>query len=212
MTFVLKTPHDYEILQLHLPRTLDSIDGERRASLYTVVSDAWSDAERAEFGVYEVNTNPPAGSRWTGNFVTVEGVPQAEFVPVTFAERKEAKRKAVKAVQERRFAAGWTHDFGAAGVHTLDMRNADDKGNWTLLLIKTQGMIAAGVMDAPVSIRTADNLHISVSANAAHAAMNKFLAWGEDMLKRKWVLDDEIDAAADEVELDAIDIEVGWPE
>jgi hypothetical protein len=124
---------------------------------------------------------------------------------------KAEKAELLKAKRDSVFLAGWTHDFGAAGTHRLDLRNADDKANWTLLLIKTSGMIDAGFGAAPVTIRTADNDSIEVTASEANAAMIAFLAWGEAVLARKWAGDEAITAAADFAGLAAIDIEADWP-
>lgn len=129
----------------------------------------------------------------------------------SLGDLKAEKRAAVKEAQTSRFAAGWSHDFGSAGTHRLDLRGADDKANWTLLLIKTQAMIGAGAGAAPISIRTADDAQITVPASTANAAMGQFLAWGEAMLKAKWDHDDAIASASDEAALAAIDVEAGWP-
>lgn len=191
--------------------TLDSRDGERRAPLATILADSWTDEERAGFGVYLVDETPPAGHRWTGELALVAGTPAAVFVALGLEELKAVRRADVKARQEALFLAGWTYDFAAAGTHTLDLRNADDKSNWTLLLIKTQGMVAAGAGAMPVEIRTASNVKIAVPAAEANAALLEFLAWGEAMLKAKWDLDDAIEAAVDEAALAVIDVGAGWP-
>ncbi len=124
---------------------------------------------------------------------------------------KAAKRAALTDQRDAVLQSGWTHDFGEAGTHTLDLRNADDKVNWTLLLIETQGMIAAGGGDTPVEIRTAANVSIFVTASVANAAMVSFLGWGKAALAYKWALDEAIQSAADFAALDAIDIGAGWP-
>jgi hypothetical protein len=127
-------------------------------------------------------------------------------------QAKVEKRAALKERYTERFVQGWTHDFGAAGVHTLDLRpGTDDKANWTLLLIKAQGMIAAGAAEAPVTIRTAANTSISVTATMAAEAMTAFLGWGEAMFADKWARDDAINDAETFADLAGIDIETGWP-
>jgi hypothetical protein len=142
---------------------------------------------------------------------TEQSTTQVDLPAPSLEEAKEAKKAAIKTEQSRRFLAGWAYDFGAAGTHTLDLRDADDKANWTLLLIKTQGMIAAGAGAATVKIRTAANATIEVSATVANEAMATFLAWGEAMLARKWALDQETEGAEDHAALTAIDITAGWP-
>lgn len=134
------------------------------------------------------------------------------FVPVVdIAAAKDEKRAALARQRNAIFRSGWTHDFGAAGTHTLDLRNADDKANWTLLLIKTQGMIAANAGASPTTIRTAANETASVTAAQANATMVAFLGWGEAVLAHKWALEEAINEAADIAALDAVDIEAGWP-
>ena len=137
------------------------------------------------------------------------------FVPVVDLEAAKAeKRGELTRQRDAIFQGGWTHDFGEAGVHTLDLRNADDKTNWTLLLIKTGKMVEGGAGAAPIKIRTAatnPGVSIVVPASEANAAMVAFLGWGEGVLARKWALEEAIDAAAGPTELDAIDIESGWP-
>jgi hypothetical protein len=124
---------------------------------------------------------------------------------------KEAKRGDLSASYTARLYLGWTHDFGAAGVHTLDLRpDKDDKANWTLLLLKTEKMITAGGGELPVKIRTSLNASIEVTAIEANAAMIAFLAWGEALFDHKWALDDDIQAVETFADLAAIDL--SWPE
>lgn len=145
-----------------------------------------------------------------GRELTPEEIAALPVPSLSLAERQAAAKALVKAEQTARFAAGWTHEF-SVGTHTLDLRDADDKANWTLLLIKTQGMVGAGYGAAPITIRTADDETIVVPASEANAAMAAFLAWGEALLSAKWDFDGAIDAASDAEELDAIDLEAGWP-
>lgn len=117
----------------------------------------------------------------------------------------------IKAKQEAIKASGWTHQF-SVGTHTLDLRNADDKVNWTLLLMKAGGMVSAGAGDALVNIRTAADVTISIPATEAQEAMLAFLDWGGDLMTAKWDLDTLVMAAEDNADLDSIDINEGWPQ
>ena len=138
--------------------------------------------------------------------------PQLVSLPLpTIAARKLSMLDAVRSAQEGHRLAGWEHDFGEAGVHRLDLRDAEDKTNWSLLLTRTDRMIAAGAGSATVKIRTAGNEQIPVPASVANAAMLAFLAWGEELLSRKWDLDDAISAAGSHAALDLIDPSAGWP-
>lgn len=121
------------------------------------------------------------------------------------------KKEKVKEYQSQLFLNGWTHIYSNGETHTLDLRTADDKANWTLLLIKTQGMISAGYGEASVNLRTANNDTITITANEAFQVMTAFLAWGEAMLRRKWDLDTEIGACETLQDIAAIDISSNWP-
>jgi hypothetical protein len=105
---------------------------------------------------------------------------------------------------------GWTYEF-SVGTHALDLRNADDKINWTLLLTKAGGMIGAGYGETTLSIRTADNQTITIPATEARDAMLAFLQWGSELMTAKWALDEQVQAATSFAELEAIDIDTGWP-
>ena len=131
--------------------------------------------------------------------------------PLPLDEQKARLKAEIKAQQAALFQSGWTHDFGAAGTHTLDLRSPDDKANWTLLLIKAQGMIGAGAGAMTVTLRTQANETIELTATETATAMAQFLSWGEDMLSAKWGLDEAVDAAADVEAMAAIDITAGWP-
>jgi hypothetical protein len=169
--------------------------------------DAWMARESAEtdypyFGwnaIAESDGIPPDES---------EIVDGAHVVPLEV--RKARKLEQVKVKQAEAFLAGWTHDFGPeVGTHTLDLRDADDKGNWTLLLIETQGMIATGEGENLVRIRTSTNEEIFIPATQAFMTMRQFLAWGKAVFARKWDLDKQITEATDEM-LDTLDLET-WP-
>lgn len=121
-------------------------------------------------------------------------------------ECRNSKLQEVKQNQVAAFNNGFTFDFGLQGIHVLDMRNADDKANWTSLLIKTQTMISIGMADNTVTIRTASNKSLIVPVNIANQAMTAMLSWGESLLNKKWALDDAIKNSTDMEALVAIDV------
>lgn len=82
--------------------TLTSLDGERRATLRTILHESWADEERAAFGVYMVDTTPPEGQQWTGAFEDDDGVP----VPV-FEDAPPPSAADVDAERDRRISAGF---------------------------------------------------------------------------------------------------------
>jgi hypothetical protein len=130
----------------------------------------------------------------------------------TLAERKAAMTAATKAKFGQIMLDGYAHNFGgSAGWRTLDMRDADDKANWTLLLIKCQGLNAAGAGSTSVTIRSQDNETFATTASTALTAMQAMLGWGEAAFARKWALEAEIEAVSTEAELTAIDINANWP-
>lgn len=97
---VLRTGDEYSSLTGN--PTLTSLDGERRATLRTILHDSWSGEDRAAFGVFVVDTAPPEGQRWTGSFADDDGVP----VPV-FEDAPPPTASEVDAERDRRIAAGF---------------------------------------------------------------------------------------------------------
>jgi hypothetical protein len=128
---------------------------------------------------------------------------------VSLTEQKAIKASAIKGRFQTVMLGGYQHNFGgSAGIRTLDMRDADDKANWTLLLIKCQGLIAQGLGANAVTIRGQNNETFTVSANTAFAGLQAMLAWGEAAFSRKWALEAQIAASSDP---ESIDIEADWP-
>jgi hypothetical protein len=77
MTFAIATGETYRLASGN--PTLDSLDGETRAPLQTILHESWTAEDRAAFGVYSVDTTPPDGQRWTGAFADSDGLPAAVF-------------------------------------------------------------------------------------------------------------------------------------
>lgn len=92
-----------EITRLAGNPTLTSLDGERRATLRTILHDSWTDGDRAAFGVYRVDTTPPEGKRWTGAFEDDDGAPVPVFEPSPPPSSAD-----VDAERDRRIANGFT--------------------------------------------------------------------------------------------------------
>jgi hypothetical protein len=206
--------YPYTLEQFRQDQAARSQQGLRSTSLPQTPTDA----QLAEAGIYPVTIaalpDLAEGQKLDGYTVAkVGGIWTQQWV-VASADLGETKTAKLAAIKDKQLAvqmAGWTHDFGAEGTHTLDLRDADDKANWILLLTKTSGMVAAGSGAAPVNIRTAENETIVVSATDARAAMLAFLAWGEVLLSAKWALDAAVIAATDTAAVAAIDINAGWP-
>ncbi len=126
---------------------------------------------------------------------------------------KDARKQAVNAVKDAKFAAGYSHDFGGAtGVKTLDTRGVDDRTNWLTAQALYGAQIAAGNGDvAGATIRTADNTDITLTFTNALNVVLALGANGAAIMQRSWALKNAIDAASTVAEVAAIDIESGWP-
>lgn len=82
---------------------VEALDGSgTRVRLSVAASQAWSNQERAIFGVYLVDTTPPEGQQWTGAFEDDDGAPVPVFEPVPPPTASE-----VDAERDRRIAAGF---------------------------------------------------------------------------------------------------------
>ena len=127
---------------------------------------------------------------------------------------KALKNAAVTAKREEVFAAGFSPSTGPLAGHTLQVRNDADKINWLTSATSYSAAVSAGagaVMGA--TFRTMANETVVVTyAQGLTVIVQQMAAWGQSIMARSWALKDEIDAAADQAELDAIDIEIGWPE
>lgn len=73
---------------------VESLDGTRRATLRTILHESWPDADRAEFGVYLVEINPPPGERWAGGLDGLAPIyePIPPPTPEQIAQQRQAER------------------------------------------------------------------------------------------------------------------------
>lgn len=129
----------------------------------------------------------------------------------TLEARKAALRDEVGRLRDEYLLGGYSHAFGAEGVHVLQTRGPDDKINW----LTSQAAYAAAVAGghgsvAGASFRSAENATFTVTYTEGLNALLGMAAWGSAIYGRSWALKDEIAAASDEAALDAIDVETGW--
>ena len=125
---------------------------------------------------------------------------------------KGAASAAVNARRDAIIGGGYRHNFGStAGIRTLDQRDAKDETAWLTIKINAMEAVAAGAGALPIPIRDAGNETFEVSAAVASAAMTAMAQWRSAVSQRSWDLKDEIEAAADQAALEAIDIEADWP-
>lgn len=148
-----------------------------------------------------------------GVVITLTAAETAAMFPAPdLAAQRFAKNEAVAARRDALLASGYTHDFGAAGVHVLQTRGADDKINWLTSQAAYGAAVASGagaVMGA--TFRSADNATFTVSYAAGLGALLGMAAWGAAIFNRSWNLKDAVAEAVDEAALEAIDIADGWP-
>lgn len=78
--------------------TLESLDGEIRATLQTILAPGWPEGYAEQFGIYLIDTTPPEGKVWTGEVVEGDDGPEAVFAdappPPVPAEVTRAQGKA----------------------------------------------------------------------------------------------------------------------
>jgi hypothetical protein len=142
------------------------------------------------------------------------GVETAEPPAPTLVEAKLAKNRAVTAKREAVFSAGYTPATGPLAGHTLQCRDVQDRTNWLTSAVGYSAAVQAGAGNvAGATFRTQDNETVTITyAEAATVLLQGMQIWGADIMQRSWELKDEIDAAEDQAELDAIDVNTGWPE
>lgn len=132
--------------------------------------------------------------------------------PLTLAERKAALKADIEARAAQCFAAGFTPATGPLAGHTLQVRDNDDRTNWLTSQAAYAAAVAAGAGALPEAVfRTTANVTVTVTYQDGLEALLAMAAWGKQVMGNSWALKDAVDAAADDAELDLIDIATGWP-
>lgn len=138
-----------------------------------------------------------------------------EKLPVlpSLEDLKDVRRRLVDAALAAHYVAGYEHDFGAHGVHRLQLRDADDRTNWLTLLGICDEAIAAGQGETvmPIPVRTAANVELALTFAEAAAALRSMRDWAAAVLAHSWALKDAVAAATDAPALATLDLEDGWP-
>ncbi|MTJ81734.1 MAG: DUF4376 domain-containing protein [Telmatospirillum sp.] len=98
-----------------------------------------------------------------------------------------------------------------AGQQVLQTRNETDTSNWILLESSCADLISAQQGATPVTIRTASNATVTVSATQAKAVMAAAKKRGSAILAYAWTLKNQIASAQTVAAVKAIDITAGWP-
>lgn len=144
---------------------------------------------------------------------TVTDASQGE-INERFAALKADKLTAVNARRDACFVAG----FAVSGTDTaldgevLQTRGIEDRTNW----LTSQAAYAAAVAGGHGAVegatfRTDSNQTITVTYATGLNVLLAMAAWGKSVMGRSWTLKDEAAAATTKAELDAINIETGWP-
>jgi hypothetical protein len=94
----------------------------------------------------------------------------------------------------------------------LQTRNVDDRTNWLSSQASYSAAVAGGVgAFLRANFRTEDNVNIVLSYADGLNVLLAMAGWGAAHYARSWELKDAIAATEDEMGLNAIDIESGWP-
>ncbi|WP_142851029.1 DUF4376 domain-containing protein [Telmatospirillum sp. J64-1] len=115
-------------------------------------------------------------------------------------------RAAIDAERDRRLALGYRHDFGGDyGVQVLQTRDIDDRTNWLTLDASAKTLVASGMGEHILHIRTEANLIIPLTASEVITVLAAMAQHGAAIMAHSWALKDAL-AAGEEV-----DITQGWP-
>lgn len=150
---------------------------------------------------------------WSREDLATIGIEWIEPDVPTLEVLRSRANAAVNAKREAIFSGGYPVAAGPLAGQHLQMRGADDKGNWLIAEKNARAAIAAGAGDAPlVNIRTMENNTVTVTPNETVAVLSALEAWGVAVMARSWALKDQNDAAEDEAGLTTeADLETGWP-
>lgn len=215
MTLFLINPHTTRSLRAHPGwRTGDTPETARVLTADELVEAGWGpkvidqpppyDPALQSIAVAPIEDWPTDATTATKLYIVTD---------YTLEELKARRKAAVGAILAAKLAGGYSHDFGAPhGVQVLQTRDADDRINW----LTSQAAYSAAVMGGAgavmgANLRAEDNADINMSYADGLNVLLAMAAWGAACYANSWALKNAIEAAADATELEAIDIETGWP-
>lgn len=163
---------------------------------------------------------------WAAGDWSVEDAPPPSIEP-----QRQALRASLDAVYEAANTANFAWDFGElealddlevslgpAGVRSLQMRGLEDKTNWTAVHTAATAAVVAGQGGAVIPIKCDDNVWIQTTAldvltvlTVGAEGRTALLTRQSANLARYGALKKLIADAVDQADLDAIDIQAGWP-
>lgn len=190
--------------------------------------EGMSPAERSALGVVEYQpAGPiPAGQRVASTYLANEGggvVEKRVLEPIPLQERKDALLAAIDAERDRRQQLDAAYDFGstlaiddagqeaAAGVKALQMRFEPDQRNWQALQSQAVVAVMMGQGGAVMPMRVEDNYNVQTSAEQVLAVTSALVQRNAAILFHGGALKSQVRNANTGSELDAININIGWP-
>ncbi len=165
------------------------------------------------FSVGEINYPANVLDLWTNDELAAIGVARVAAPEPTLDDLRAAKNAEVTARRDAAFAQGFSPATGPLAGHTLQVRNETDKINWLTSSVAYSAAVSAGAGAVPgATFRTMANETVMTTfAEAAQVIVVGMAQWGQAIMDHSWALKDQIDAAADEAALAAIDVDAGWP-
>lgn len=190
--------------------------------------EAMSPAERSALGVVEYQpAGPvPAGQRVVSTYLASQGgavVEKYVLEPIPLEERKAVLLAAIDAERDRRQQLDLVFDFGdiaaiddegneaSAGQKALQMKFEPDQRNWLGLQSQALAAVITGQGETLMPMRAEDNYNVQTSAMQVLPATAAMVARNAAILFFGGQLKTQVRNAATGAELDAININVGWP-
>lgn len=131
-----------------------SLDGNVRAPLAVILEPSWSPEERANFGIYQIEVDPPQYQQFTGLF---------DGLTPLYEDQPYPTEQDVIAERRRRLGVGFDYDFGdERGVHRIGT-NEDDMIGWDQVSKLSTAAILSGNPTASILIVT-DTGPVTVTA------------------------------------------------
>lgn len=160
---------------------IDSLDGERRAPLQTILHESWTAEERAEFGIYVLEIDPPDGTTWTGSVEESFGAPKLVYDPIIITPAQVVQERT------RRLALGFDYDFGdGRGIHRIGT-TAQDMAGWNEVTQWANAMQGLGQHTAELTAVT-DTGPVTITPADWHAIIAVAHAFRQPIWQASFVL------------------------
>jgi hypothetical protein len=139
--------------------------------------------------------------------------PDGSYGKRSLVVEKMKKASLVDAAASATFKRGYTPASGPLAGHTLQVRDNEDRTNWLTSQASYMAAVAAGMGNVPGAVfRTMANETVTLTfAEGAQVLVSGMAVWGKSIMGHAWGLKDAIKAVETFEELEAIDIDSGWP-